>query len=250
MVSDPWAVSFDSTVQQTFTVQYNNGNQYDHTSIAAWSSDDASVATVNARAVSGVAACSANLLANDQDVPLYSSGCYTYTIECPLNTGEVVSSPGNVQVPGALTSTSKMNTYVNQVAKFCNGDPLDTNPNNPRWGTQDCITYTLVDTNTPPNAITTGSFTASETFTFKSGTWLDPTPFSNRPLTNGMFIDEQSVFSQTGPIPSNFTEDFLQVITVTNTSTNQTTTVRRNCVAWNGATVTVTDVTSNPDSCT
>jgi hypothetical protein len=203
---------------------------------SVWSSNNTPVATVptgslSQAAVTGHSAGTAEIGAQGS-----FGGCQ-----------EQSSGSATVQTPGSFSSKSVVKTYTDQVAKFCNGDPLPSNPNAPRWGTQDCITYTLLDTN--KNPITAGQFTASETFTFKSGTWLDPTPFKDAPLTSGTILDEQSLFSTSGPLPSNFTEDFLQVITVTNTASGTTSTVRQNCVKWSGATVTVTDVTTNPGSC-
>src|ERR1700728_434827 len=52
--ANPFAVIESQTLQETFTVQYKSGTQYNLTSSATWSSSDTGVATVNAGLVTGV----------------------------------------------------------------------------------------------------------------------------------------------------------------------------------------------------
>jgi hypothetical protein len=101
--ADPWALPMASTRQETFTVQYNTGKQYDYTSAASWTSGNTSIATVSAGKVTARAVGADSLTAEDGDIPDYSSGCYTYVIECPLDEGEDGQAPGGV--PPTLTIT-------------------------------------------------------------------------------------------------------------------------------------------------
>ena len=156
-----------------------------------------------------------------------------------------------VQVPTRLSAPPPtLHSYVNQIATHCDGSPLETDPNTPRWGTQDCFLYTLLDQDTPTaNTITYTNLTASEAFQWKSGYTQLPEAITGIEITNGQFGDEIAVFAQGGPIPPSFQQTFLQTFTTRNEGNFQTWTVRKNCVRWSGSSVTVTDVTANPATC-
>ncbi|MBV9760514.1 MAG: hypothetical protein JO340_08120, partial [Acidobacteriaceae bacterium] len=101
--SDPWGLPVASSVQETFTAQYNTGNQYNITAAAAWASGNTSIATVSGGNVTAHAAGSTFVSAKDTSTPVYTSGCYAYSIECPLETGQSAQAPGG---PVALSCGS------------------------------------------------------------------------------------------------------------------------------------------------
>jgi len=108
--ADPWLVPVSGTVQETATAQYNTGGQYNRTSMGSWSTGNASIATVSAGKVTAHAAGSTYVLSKDDGVPDYSSGCYSYSIECPLYTGQEPQAPGGVNElscsPSSVTRAS------------------------------------------------------------------------------------------------------------------------------------------------
>ncbi|MBV9762749.1 MAG: hypothetical protein JO340_19470, partial [Acidobacteriaceae bacterium] len=93
--SDPWGLPVASSVQETFTAQYNTGSQFNLTSAASWTSGNTSIATVSAGKVAARAAGTTFVAANDPNTPDYTSGCYAYSIECPLETGEEGQAAGD-----------------------------------------------------------------------------------------------------------------------------------------------------------
>jgi hypothetical protein len=94
--NDPWGVPVSDSIQETFTVQYNTGKQYNYTSSSSWSSGNTSIVTVSSGTVVAHAVGGTNIAASEDSTPDYSSGCYSYIIECPLNEGEDGQAPGNV----------------------------------------------------------------------------------------------------------------------------------------------------------
>jgi len=156
-----------------------------------------------------------------------------------------------VQVPTKVSAPAPtVHIFTNQIATHCDGSALEYHPNTPRWGTEDCFLYTLQDQNTPTGGtISYSHLTVSEAFQWKSGSTNLPQAWSDVGLVGAQFGDEQSAFAEGGPIPLDFTMDFLQTFTITNTDNQQTWTVRKNCIRWSGSSVTVTDVTANPGSC-
>jgi hypothetical protein len=97
ITSDPWAVTVSGAVQETYTAQYNTGKQFNITSASTWSSVSTTIATVSTGKITGHVAGGTRIASNDDDVPDYTSGCYTYEVDCPLDEGVDSSSPGNVQ---------------------------------------------------------------------------------------------------------------------------------------------------------
>lgn len=93
--SDPWVLPLAASVQETFTAQYNAGTQYNITSAASWSSGNASIATVSTGKVTAHVAGTTTVGADDPSIAIYTSGCYGYMIECPLETGEDEQAPGD-----------------------------------------------------------------------------------------------------------------------------------------------------------
>lgn len=119
-------------------------------------------------------------------------------------------------------------------------------------GPEQCFTYTVLDQTGQAITNNLSNLTVTESLTYKSG--AKPLPSAWGPVglqTGGIFGDQQAFFSKTGPVPSSYKLDFLQALTITNTVTKETWTPRLNCIKWAGPTsITVTDVTSNPSSCT
>jgi hypothetical protein len=107
ITTDPFAVAAGGTNQLTVTVQLHSGHQYDDTSTASWSSDNTSVATVSSSAlVTGVSVGTLNAWAEDDFVTNYTSGCYSSPQECPISTGYIVQSPGNVTPTVTIADTN------------------------------------------------------------------------------------------------------------------------------------------------
>ncbi|MBV9759858.1 MAG: hypothetical protein JO340_04780 [Acidobacteriaceae bacterium] len=104
--SDPWGLPVSSSVQETFTAQYNTGRQFNLTSAASWTSGNTSIATVSAGKVAARAAGTTFVAANDPTTPDYTSGCYAYAIECPLETGQSAQAPGSVTADIQLNGTA------------------------------------------------------------------------------------------------------------------------------------------------
>ncbi len=209
-----------------------------------WTSGTPSVATVDPSGdVTGVQNGSSTITVKVQDDVCYWNG---ESNQCEFEPNEAGAGlAANVQLPTSMSSVSTTTTYSNQPAFLCNGDPV-SNPNVPRWGPRVCLTYTLLDQT--GKAITNSSnLTASETLTYESGQKPVPEGFSDAGLTNGTLGDTQAFFSTAGPVPSSYNLDFLQTITIKNTTTGQTWTPRQNCIKWSGPTsITITDVTAKP----
>ncbi|MBV9759730.1 MAG: hypothetical protein JO340_04110 [Acidobacteriaceae bacterium] len=103
---DPWVLPVASSVQETFTAQYNTGSQFNLTSAASWTSGNTSIATVSAGKVAARAAGTTFVAANDPNTPDYTSGCYAYSIECPLETGEEGQAAGTINATIRLNGTA------------------------------------------------------------------------------------------------------------------------------------------------
>lgn len=95
--ANPFAVALGLATQQTFTVQYHSGTEYNLTSTATWSSSSSGVATVSAGMVTGVGIGSLTLQASS-DEPQYSYTCYQANPDSHCPGGVIVtgSSPGSV----------------------------------------------------------------------------------------------------------------------------------------------------------
>lgn len=115
---DPSSVAQGSSIKATFTVQYKSGTQYDHTSVAAWTSSNTSVATVSGGTVTGTGAGNAILDASDGGVSDYSYNCYSSNPDmvCPVDSGQEGSAPVTGQVP---TSIPAVGSTVNQAGLSC-----------------------------------------------------------------------------------------------------------------------------------
>ena len=138
---------------------------------------------------------------------------------------------------------------TNQIAQHCDGSPVEVEPNTPRWGIRKSFLYTVRDQSPPDGkTVTYDRLAASEAFEWKSGYNILPTPSTNEPVVSGQFEDEQMVLNRGGPVPSNCQQDYLQTFTVTSGDNNQNWSVRKNCIKWSGASLTVTDVTANSSS--
>jgi hypothetical protein len=144
---NPFALPMRLTHQLSLTVQYHSGTQVNDTGSAGWNSSNTSVATVNNGLVTAVSAGSLSANAFDDSFPLYSSGCYNYSIDCPLYTGTGGSAPGIVQQPTSLRVLS--DTTVIDMSYL--NDPGCTNGS---WGIAIAIHYQVLD----QNGLTISSF--------------------------------------------------------------------------------------------
>jgi hypothetical protein len=96
--ANPFAVRISGAAQETFTVQYKSGTQYNLTASATWGTSNASVATVNVGLVTGVNAGTANLTATttqEQNTTVCSDD-YHDLPTCPEVPVSAPSTPGNV----------------------------------------------------------------------------------------------------------------------------------------------------------
>jgi hypothetical protein len=121
--ADPFAVAVGSTVQQTFTVQYKSGTQYNATSSASWKSSKSGVGTVKSGLVTGVSAGSLNVTASE-DLPTYNGQQCLPEQDGPPQCTPVLftpGSPGTVQVPTAsrIVSTVKSNAINSGTTPAC-----------------------------------------------------------------------------------------------------------------------------------
>ena len=110
ITASPFTVANGGNTNLTFTVQYKSGTQYNHTSVATWTSSNSSIATVNTGTVHGASPGSVSMDALDDLVADYSYICYSANPDstCPTYTGQEATAGGNVtQCP---TSVSLENT--------------------------------------------------------------------------------------------------------------------------------------------
>ncbi len=102
IVASPFTVAVGGNTQQTLTVQYNTGSQYDYTNQSNWSSSNTSVATVNAGLVNGVSPATViitGVLANP--IPVNTDICGEPPPNCPA----AYATPSG-QVAGTSTSVT------------------------------------------------------------------------------------------------------------------------------------------------
>jgi hypothetical protein len=100
--ANPFAVGVGGTTQETFTVQYKSGTQYNLTASASWGSFNGSVATVAAGLVTGVNAGTANLTATSTQ-EINGEECSDDYHDLPTCPDTLVSAP-----PAPGTSTPKV----------------------------------------------------------------------------------------------------------------------------------------------
>jgi hypothetical protein len=95
IAANPFSVAVKKTTQLSFTSQYNTGKQYNLTSLGTWSSTNTKVATVASGLLDcttpGTVGTDASYLAE----PLYSTGCYSEVMECPLDEGADAGDTGD-----------------------------------------------------------------------------------------------------------------------------------------------------------
>ena len=169
VAADPFSVAAGGSTALTLISQYNTGNQYDRTSTSAWTSSATSVATVATGTVSGVTAGSVQISAFDASEPDYSTGCYSYTIECPLDTGTGGESPGTGYDPTPVITSVSPNSYiVGQTATGVQISGQNFGTNRPQvtlslGGTVQITSYsdTLIVVNVTPSTAGTGTFTVT-----------------------------------------------------------------------------------------
>jgi hypothetical protein len=99
IAANPFSVAVKKTTQLSFTSQYNTGKQYNLTSLGTWSSSNTHVATVNVGLVNGMAPGPVGTSASYASEPLYSTGCYSEVMECPLDEGADADDSGDVNGP-------------------------------------------------------------------------------------------------------------------------------------------------------
>jgi hypothetical protein len=201
--------------------------------IEDWWSADTAVATVASPGnVTGVSAGTTTASAVGH-IPVGSGGYCTVETVYP-------SAPVNVQVPTSATIISNdKQTYANQTWTSCDG----TQSANNRYGYQRCVTYQVEDQN--GNDIE-AVLTISETITVVDPGNINATMSTGNSSTNvaGQFLDGLALLGSSA-LPSNACSIVQQSFTATGNSSP----IRVNCIQYSSTDVTITNLTSNPASC-
>ena len=216
--SDPWGLPVASSVQETFTAQYNTGSQFNLTSAASWTSGNTSIATVSSGKVAARAAGTTFVAANDPNTPDYTSGCYAYSIECPLETGQSGQAPGTAQAP----------SYFQAIRAETVGGECQSG----QTGSFYSVTYQVLDQNGSPIAM--AGMTPQEHVTVNgSPTFSGYSPFATPQTTasDGTFVDVPvgTCFTTTTQNLCVSVVQSFELVSSAGTSSILTTTGRRDC---------------------
>jgi IPT/TIG domain len=168
----------------------------------------------------------------------------------------VIASDGTTQDSNAVSFYVQIPTYLNlslgTKVTYNGTDMIECNGQNdgPRWGYSRCATFTLMD-QTGTTAITTGSFTATESVpTVSSNPPGLTAKTGGGPLTNGTFQDFWAFVATSSPPPQ--PGEYLkarQSLTVKDNNASLTySNVRINCLDFEYNDISVTDIT-NSGSC-
>jgi hypothetical protein len=158
---------------------------------------------------------------------------------CPVI--EQIPGPGgdNVQKPTSATIIDNVKqTYSNQTWMSCDGSQKKSN----QHGYQRCVTYQVKDQNGNDMAAV---LSVSETVTVVDQN-INTNMNNGNSSTNaaGQFLDGLALLS-TSTLPSTACSIIKQSFTATGNSSP----IRVNCLQYRSTDVTITDVTSNPNSC-
>jgi hypothetical protein len=145
---------------------------------------------------------------------------------------------GPVPTSAQIVSQPKT-TYNKQKWTSCDG----TQSANNEYGYMRCVTYQIYDQDTPPNPIAF-SYSLKETLTtIDSNITVKMNSGSSSSNDDGQFLDMLALVSGSA-IPTNACNIVKQTIVALSTHT-----IRVNCIKFGESDVTITDVTSNPNSC-
>ena len=149
-----------------------------------------------------------------------------------------ISATAPVPASATIDSDPKQ-TYSNQTWVSCDGDNSQKNS----YGYQRCVTYQINDKNGDPIY---QNFLIEETVTV-----IDPGNVNSKMNTGnsssnptGQFEDQLALIG-TSALPSNACSIVRQSFVVSGNSSA----IRVNCIQYGSADVTITDVTSNPSTC-
>jgi len=168
----------------------------------------------------------------------------------------VTASDGTTQDSNAVSFYVQIPTYLNlslgTKVTYNGTNMIECNGQNdgPRWGYSRCATFTLMD-QTGTTAITTGSFTATESVpTVSSNPPGLTAKTGGGPLTNGTFQDFWAFVATSSPPPQ--PGEYLkarQSLTVKDNNASLTySNIRINCLDFEYNDISVTDIT-NSGSC-
>jgi hypothetical protein len=107
--ANPFAVGVGGTTQETFTVQYKSGTQYNLTASASWGSSNATVATVTTGIVAGANAGTLDLTATSRQ-EINGEACSDDYHDLPTCPETTVSAPST---PGTVTNNTPILTGIN-----------------------------------------------------------------------------------------------------------------------------------------
>jgi hypothetical protein len=121
----------------------------------------------------------------------------------------------------------------------------DGTDDGPRWGYSRCITYTLKDQN--GSSISGGNWTAQETFQYVSSNPqnIRSNNANNNLASDGTFKDFLAFVAASSPAPQpgQYIKE-KQFFTIKDNSTNNTYSVRTNCLDVEYSDMTITDITN------
>jgi hypothetical protein len=145
--------------------------------------------------------------------------------------------------------------YAERVIDRCGSFPIPVVDQNnlpvSGWGYTRCVTYTVLDQNTPAMPIrATTNFTAKEEVTLLPGSNVGSTEGAKNQYVldnNATFLDSLRLINANGPIPTGTRAVVKQVLTITNKTTNVQYPVRVNCIIHTQNDASVIDVTTTGD---
>jgi hypothetical protein len=144
-----------------------------------------------------------------------------------------------VQVPTSATIlTNNKQTYSNQTWTSCDGSEHKSN----QYGYQRCVNYQVKDQDGDDIQAVLSVSEAETVVDQNISTSLNNG--NNSTNADGQFQDDLALLN-TSPLPGNACSILKQSFTATGNSSP----IRVNCLQYSSTDVTITDVTSNPNSC-
>ncbi len=198
--------------------------------------------------VTGASAGTATIRAQSPSFVVYTGNVCDGEAPPPCPTGAFASTgPVTVQTPTSLRlDSTTLTPYTGQTVKNCDGSDAGIGA---RWGYVRCAVYTLVDQQSPAQAIKKAGIGIHEDVQVLA-TNYSAQNFSGDISTdaNGRIADFLALLGTTSTtIPANACSYAKQTLsTVVKGSTK---TLRINCLHYTATDVTITDITSNPTNC-
>jgi len=241
---DPSSIAKGLTQQFSVTVIMTSGTSSNAAPLSSWTSNNTSIATVsnsspNVGRATAMTPGSTSLSFFFEDAPGGPPFCDGAYCEIAQIQGD---PPVTVQIPTSASDTKAAKvTYTGNNVIECDGTNEGAG-----WGYSRCVTYQLLDQNTPAKPIEGGNYTAQETFTLVSAN-VPFTPHNqNNPLNaDGVFLDFLGLTTTKSPGPTSgqFIIE-MQSITILDNNTGTTYPIRKNCLNFQYNDVTLKDITA------